>query len=235
MERVALLLGACATLTTLVAWAVTLAPGPTAPPAATPAPPAATPAPRAATPAPPAVTPAPPAGWQVVERHGGRFAVPPVRAGWRVGRPGEELYYADRRGEPAVGVAGPAVLDEGYCVGHGGPSNRAFAGLLPPAPGTAREVVARLTRAWAAAVAAPDAEPAGVRVVGVRLADGSSAVQTHTVVPVAPGPCRPARAGVDLVSTQGASGVVTLVLVRDLGRGSMSQAVARRIVTSLRR
>ncbi|MCD4535697.1 hypothetical protein LRP67_16525 [Nocardioides sp. cx-169] len=214
MERLALLLGACATLTTLVAWAVTLAPGPAAPPAA---------------------TPAPSAGWQVVQRHAGRFTVPPVQAGWRVSGPGEVLYYADRRGEPAVGVAGPAVLDEGYCARHGGPSNRGFAGLLPPMPGTAREVVARLTGAWAAAVAGPDGEPVGVRVVGVRLADGSSAVRTHTVVPVAPGPCRPARAGVDLVSTRGPSGVVTLVLVRDLGRGSMSEAVARRIVRSLRR
>jgi hypothetical protein len=215
VERLALLLGVCATLTTLVAWGTALAPDDR----------------RAATSAGEhAQEPA----WQVVERPGGRFAVPPVGAGWRVSRPREVLYYADQRGTPVAGVAGPAVLDEGYCAAGDGPSNRAFAGLLPPARGTARGVVGRLTREWAAAVAGPGGDPTAVRAERAVLADGSTAVRTHTVVPVAPGSCRPTRVALDLIGTEGGSGVVTLVLVRDVGPDALRDAVAERILYSLR-
>jgi hypothetical protein len=207
VERLALVLGAFATLTTLVGWGVALAPDD-----------------RPRDPA---------AAWQVVERPGGTFAVPPRSSGWGVAAAREVIYYADRQGEALVGVSGPAVLDEGYCDEAADPSNRAFVGLTAPARGRVGSVNARLTRAWGAAVAATGREPTAARPERAVLADGSPAIRRHVVVPVAPGPCRPDRVALDLVSARGEAGVVTLVLVRDLGPGTVADGVARRILLSL--
>jgi hypothetical protein len=209
VERLALALGACATLTTLVGWCVALAP-------------AHPPEPAPGT-----------AAWQVVERPGGSFAVPPAGTGWDVVGEDEVIYYADRRGEPAVLVTGPAVLDEGYCEEVAGPSNRAFAGVTGPVRGGVRGVNGRLARAWARAVAG-GAQRTAVRPERAELADGAPAVRSRLVVRVPPGPCRPARAAIDLVSARGGAGVVTLVLVRDLTPEGLAQADAELIVAALR-
>lgn len=171
--------------------------------------------------------------WQVVTAPGGIFEVPPEADGWTVREPDRVVYYVDEGGEPLVGVAGPAVLDDGYCRESSDPSNRGFAGLTGPHPGAVREVNRREARRWRTAVAGrPTTDGRTVRLL---LADGSVAVRTTALVhPPAPGPCQPERVALDHVSVAGPDGVVTLVVVRDLGSGAVWDAVVERILRSLR-
>jgi hypothetical protein len=58
---------------------------------------------------------------------------------------------------------------------------------------------------------------------------------THAVVrPASSGPCQPDRVAIDLVSVAGPAGVVTLVVVRDLGTSSAPAADVERVLHSLR-
>lgn len=177
--------------------------------------------------------PADPQPWQVVTGAAGSFEVPPETAGWRVRAPDQVVYYADQHGDPMVGVAGPAVLDEGYCAQTAGPSNRGFAGMTGPHLGTLDQVNRREARRWGTAVAGrPTTDGRTTRLV---LADGSRAVHTTSLVrPPAPGPCLPERVALDLVSVAGPAGVVTLVVVRDLGPDAAPAAEVDRLLRSLR-
>ena len=171
--------------------------------------------------------------WQEVAAPAGSFDVPPEPEGWTVREPELVVYYADRYGEPMVGVAGPAVLDDGYCPEGTGASNRGFAGLTGPHPGSPRQVNLREARSWASAVAG--LRPAATRTSHLALDDGSVAVRSHVVVrPARSGPCQPDRVWLDLVSVAGPAGVVTLVVVRDLGPDQVPAAVVDRILRSLR-
>lgn len=212
MHRSATVLGVVATLVTLACGGVVLASGaPSTTPEATQAAPA----------------------WQVVTAPAGSFEVPPGAAGWTVREPEQVVYYADPNGDPLVGVAGPAVLDDGYCERATGASNRGFAGLTGPRRGAVREVSRSEARRWRTAVAGRAAPPGPtMRLV---LTDGSVAVHSHAVVrPASAGPCQPERVALDLVSVAGHAGVVTLVVVRDLGPGAAPAAVVGRMLRSLR-
>ncbi len=179
----------------------------------------------------PEPAPTPPV-WQVVTGPAGRFEVPPEPAGWTVRDPHQVVYYADARGDLLVGVAGPAVLDDGYCGQAIGASNRGFAGLTGPHPGPVAQVNRREARKWRTAVAGRTTPP--VRTTPLTLEDGSVAVRSHAVVRPAPaGPCQPERVALDHVSVAGPAGVVTLVVVRDLGPGAAPGAVVDRILRSL--
>lgn len=215
MHRFATVLGVVATLVTLACGGTVLAAG----------------RPSATSERP--VAPSPPQ-WQVVTSAAGSFEVPPEPAGWTVREPEQVVYYADRRGDPLVGVAGPAVLDDGYCAQAAGASNRGFAGLTGPHPGPVARVNAREARRWRTAVAArPTTDGRTTRLV---LADGSTAVHTTALVhpPRPGGPCQPGRVALDHVSVAGPDGVVTLLVVRDLGQGAAPAAVVDRILRSLR-
>ena len=212
MHRFATVLGVVATLVTLACGGVVLASG----------------APRRAT----EPAPTPPA-WQVVTGPAGTFEVPPEAAGWRVRDPDQVVYYADRHGDPLVGIAGPAVLDDGYCASATGASNRGFAGLTGPRRGTAWQVSRRESRRWRTAVAGR-ATPPG-RTTPLTLEDGSVAVRSHAVVrPLVAGPCQAERVALDHVSVAGSAGVVTLVVVRDLVAGAAPIADIERLLRTLR-
>ena len=169
------------------------------------------------------------APWQVVTGPAGSFEVPPRSSGWTVREPEQVVYYAD----PLVGVTGPAVLDDGYCDQATGASNRGFAGLTGPRRGSVWQVNRREAHRWGTAVAGrPMAAGRTTRLV---LSDGSVAVHSHAVVRLsAAGPCQPERVALDLVSVVGPAGVVTLVVVRDLGPGAAPATVVDRLLRSLR-
>lgn len=209
MHRFATVLGVVATLVTLACGGVVVAAGDTE-----------------------RVLPADPPPWQVVTGPAGSFEVPPESSGWTVREPDQVVYYADRHGDPLVGVAGPAVLDDGYCAQASGASNRGFAGLTGPHPGTLRQVSLREARRWRTAVAGrPTTDGRTTRLV---LSDGSAGLRTSALVRPAPGgPCQPGRVALDLVSVAGPAGVVTLVVVRDLGQSAASQADIGRVLRSL--
>ncbi|MFA6298528.1 MAG: hypothetical protein WC642_05135 [Nocardioides sp.] len=214
MHRFATVLGVVATLVTLACGGVVLASGT-----------------ATTTLEHPAAAPPPP--WQVVTGPAGSFEVPPETAGWTVREPAQVVYYADRHGDPMVGVAGPAVLDDGYCTQATGASNRGFAGLTGPHPGTVRAVNLREARRWATAVAGH--RPTAARTARLALDDGSVAVHSHAVVQPAPaGPCQPQRVALDHVSVAGPAGVVTLVVVRDLGPDPASAGEVDRLLRTLR-
>jgi hypothetical protein len=175
---------------------------------------------------------APATPWQEVRGPAGSFEVPPRPAGWTIRDPGQVVYYADRYGEPVVGVAGPAVLDDGYCARAAGASNRGFAGLTGPHPGAVRQVHLREARRWRSAVAGHESTAGQTGTLTVD--DGSVGTHTHAVVRAASsGPCQPDRVAIDLVSVAGPAGVVTLVVVRDLGSGAAPAAVVDRLLRSL--
>ncbi|MDP2773259.1 MAG: hypothetical protein Q8O61_06845 [Nocardioides sp.] len=211
MRRFATVLGVVATLVTLACGGVVVAAG----------------APEQAPPA----APVPP--WQRVTTAVGSFEVPPGSTGWTVREPDQVVYYADASGDPVVGVAGPAVLDDGYCRQATGASNRGFAGLTGPHPGPLRQVNVREARRWRTAVAGrPTTDGRTTRLV---LADGAAAVHTSALVRPAPaGPCQPERVALDHVSVTGPTGVVTLVVVRDLGPDAASASEVDRLLRSLR-
>lgn len=209
MHRFTTVLGVVATLVTLACGGVVVAAGDTE-----------------------RVLPADPPPWQVVTGPAGSFEVPPESSGWTVREPDQVVYYADRHGDPVVGVAGPAVLDDGYCEQASGASNRGFAGLTGPHPGTLWQVNLREARRWRTAVAGrPTADGRTTRLV---LSDGSAGLRTSALVRPAPGgPCQPERVALDLVSVAGPAGVVTLVVVRDLGPDAAPDPVVDRVLRSL--
>lgn len=172
------------------------------------------------------------APWQVVTGPVGRFEVPPRSSGWTVREPEQVVFYADRHGDPLVGLDGPAVLDDGYCDQATGTSNRGFAGLTGPHLGPVAQVNRREARSWRTAVAGRSAPPG--RTTRLVLSDGSVAVHSHAVVrPAVAGPCQPDRVALDHVSVAGPAGVVTLVVVRDLGQQAAPAATVDRILRSL--
>lgn len=177
----------------------------------------------------------PPEAWQVVATTYAEVRVPPPSQGWSVLDPDGVLFYADRRGEPAVGVRGPAVLDDGYCSASAGagPSHRAFVGLVPPHPAADLRVAAAATSArWVSGIAG---ELRSTRRTTTRLADGAPAVSSRSTIRLHDrDPCTPTRVGLHVVSTRSRAGVVSAVLVRDLGPGAASEATVARILTSLR-
>lgn len=175
--------------------------------------------------------------WQVLRSSYAEVRVPPASQGWSVPDPDGVLFYADRRGEPVVGVRGPAVLDDGYCPsGTAAPSNRAFVGLTRPVPGLgARAVDRRLQAAWTAGIAGTAGEPLATRRTTVRLADGAPAAASRTTIRLHDrDPCTPQRVELHLVSSRARDGVVSAVLVRDLGPRSATEETVRRILRSLR-
>ncbi len=211
MTRFATLLGACATVVVLAVTVAALVHG-------------------VRRPAQPSPDERP---WQVVARPPGRFEVPPAADGWGLWPSSRRLYYADRNGAPLVAVAGPAVLDEGYCTRTTGPSNRAFAGLVGTRRGQAAVVHDRLVRDWVAAIGGrvEVSHREQVRLHGARAAVRSRAVLALTRRT----PCQPRRVELWLVSAPSTAGVTTLVLVRDLGAGTvhLTPRVVDRLLSSL--
>lgn len=214
MARPVTLLGVVATLAVTGSAAVVLAARPTAP-----------------TP----TTADPEDRWQVLASSYGALDVPPTSQGWSVPDPDGVLFYADQRGRRVVGVTGPAVLDDGYCSDGRAdePSNRAFVGILPPLPVADLPAADRRhAAAWASGIGGA---PLPARRTTVRLAAGAPAVVSHTTIRLRDRDrCTPARVGLHLLSTQAPTGVVSAVLVRDLGPGAVPNGVVRRILTSLR-
>ncbi|GEP36600.1 hypothetical protein NPS01_02630 [Nocardioides psychrotolerans] len=179
------------------------------------------------------MTAAPEATWEVLRSSYAEISVPPRSEGWTV--PGGTLFYADGHGRPVVGVTGPAVLDDGYCpgVGSAAPSNRAFVGLTPPLAGTGlRPAHRRLVMRWTAGIAG---DPLRSRRTTTRLADGAPAAVSRTTIRLGDrDPCTPSRVELHVVSTVTRAGVVSAVLVRDLGPRSATDPTVRRILASLR-
>lgn len=173
--------------------------------------------------------------WQVVRTSEGSFRVPPAPTGWTVSDPARVVYYADEQGDPAVSLAGPAVLDEGYCAGAA-PSYRAFVGLASRVLGPARAVSRASTRRWLAGITgATDAAVLATREERWVLADGTPAIGSSVVVALHDtARCTPPRVGLHLVSVPRPAGVSTLVLVRDLGPQGASYDEVRAILSSLR-
>lgn len=176
--------------------------------------------------------------WQVLRSSYAEVRVPPASRGWSVPDPDGVLFYADVAGEPVVGVRGPAVLDDGYCSSGGtdAPSHRAFVGLTRPVPGLdPRATDRRLRAAWTAGIAGTTGEPLATRRTTVRLAGDAPAVISRTTIRLHDrDPCTPSRVDLHVVSTRAGDGVVSAVLVRDLGPRSATDQTVRRILTSLR-
>lgn len=179
-------------------------------------------------------------------RTGASVEVPARRTGWTVESRDTVVYYVDRRGEPAVGVSGAAVLSDGYCRQHPDGSDRGFVGFTRPVPGTdVREAATALARRWVRAVALHEdlrtsSPHTPLRTREVTLADGTPAVRsTARVLPTGHGPCAAPSVVLTLLSfdTGGRGGAVaTLVMVRDAGAaGDLSDAVAERILRTVRR
>ncbi len=161
--------------------------------------------------------------------------------GWTVEDRDTVLYYADRSGHPAVGVAGPAVYRDGYCARERR-SDRGFVGFTRATPGAgARRANVHLMRDWLAAVAldgrrrTPD-QHTPVRTRAVSLADGGAAVRSTSRVTVAhPGPCGSPGVELTLLSFEAGGAVATLVLVRDVGApGTLGDVAADRILATAR-
>lgn len=158
------------------------------------------------------VSPAPQRQW--LRGHGLAVAVPVV--GWRREPQSSAIAYS----EDAL-VRAPAVLDEGFCP-SAPTSSRAFVGLLPPVAGPVEEVALRAAGTWASGIAGS--------AVGVA---GEPASRVDVDVPVSAGPCAPVAAHLTVVSHPTDAGVVTLVLVRDVGEpGDLTRAGAERIIAS---
>ena len=153
---------------------------------------------------------------QWLRAYGVEVAVPVTR--WRLADPSEAIRYGD-----TATVRAPAVLDEGFCPSSHS-SSRAFVGMLPARAGAIADVLSRQLAGWASAIRG-EAVPTPT-VTGTRA---------DLDVPVPPGPCAPTTVHLTLVATPTAQGVVTLVLVRDVGEpGDLSATAADAIVQSLR-
>jgi hypothetical protein len=165
-----------------------------------------------------------------------------VRAtGWSLEPRDAVIYYVGRSGEPAVGVTGPAVYDEGYCARAARGSNRGFVGFTRATTGQgARDVSRDLGRAWLRAVARTGdhrgASPHSRMITRVlRLAEGTAVASTGRIAVADPGPCDAPVVVVTVASLDVGSSVASLVLVRDAGRrGTLTDAQAGRILGSLR-
>jgi len=162
-----------------------------------------------------------PASQQWLRAHGVEVALPARR--WRVEPSTSAVQYADAEGAVRAQVTGPAVLDAGFCPSSRS-SSRAFVGLLPPRHGKVPGVVANQLATWADAI--------GGAATPLPAVTGSRA---DLDVPVPAGPCAPTIAHLTLVGRTTPTGVVVLVLVRDVGEpDDLSAAAAARIVASLR-
>lgn len=161
------------------------------------------------------------AAQQWVRGRGLEVAVPGRR--WRLEPSTSAVQYADARGAVRAQVRAPAVLDAGFCPSSRS-SSRAFVGFLPPRPGKFASVLSEQLGTWAAAIGGPATPTPAVK--------GSRA---DLDVSVPAGPCAPTTAHLTLVARATPSGVVVLVLVRDVGEpGDLGAAAADRIVASLR-
>ena len=156
------------------------------------------------------------AGSQWLRAYGLEVAVPVAR--WRLTQESEAIRYGD-----TATVRAPAVLDEGFCPSSRS-SSRAFVGLLPPQPGRLDAVLTNQLAGWVFAI--------GGKAIPIPAVKGPRA---DFEVPVPAGPCAPTTAHLTLVATTTAQGVVTLVLVRDVGEpGDLSPKEADAIAQSLR-
>lgn len=152
---------------------------------------------------------------QWLRAHGVRVALP--RAHWTL----QPATRAIRYDEHAL-VAAPAVYDAGSCP-SATTSSRAFVGLLPPVAGPVPSAVAAAASIWARAV--QGVPGTAVRPHGPRV---------DLDVPVPPGPCSPTTAHLTVAGRETSSGVVVLVLVRDVGEpGDLAPEEADHIVGSL--
>lgn len=179
-----------------------------------------------------------PAGHWLEGEGGVRVRVP---TGWELTGPSTAVHYLDGSGRVTARVAGPALLPAATCTDGAGTAGatRALVGWLAPSPttGTAPEAESlRLAEEWAAAVAL---DPASGRVLPVGAPEARQVRgghRTDVVVDVPPGPCHAPRARVSVVSTTVPGGVVSLVLVRDLGvDDALRDAVAEEILASVER
>lgn len=184
------------------------------------------------------------AAGQVVtgEEQDATFTVPSADQGWTVRPSAAVVYYVDETGQPLIGVAGPAVYDAGYCPEAEGASNRAFVGFTRSLRGV--DVAAaneQLTAEFVAGISLSQDgtgrhEAGPVTTEPTSLADGAAAVRSTTEVRLTQrGPCEPARVRLDLVTFESGDRVVTLALVRDVGRGSVPDSIAESILQSLRK
>lgn len=154
---------------------------------------------------------------QWLRAHGLEVAVPAAR--WRLEPASEAIRY-----DADAVVRAPAVLDVGFCPSQRS-SSRAFVGLLPPVANTLQTVVARTAATWAS----------GISGKAIGVAGSPRGARVDLDVPVPPGPCAPTTAHLTVVGRSTPAGVVTLVLVRDVGEpGDLSAAAADAIVRSLR-
>ena len=183
------------------------------------------------------------AGGRFLRGGGARVEVPARAAGWT--RQGRDVvvYYVDRRGDPAVGVRGPAVFRDGYCARRPGGSNRGFVGFARPATGVSvRAANTALGRRWVRAVALDgdlrtSSPHTPLRTRPLTLADGTTAVRSTSRIRVADrGPCGAPVVVVTLVSVGTGGRVATLVMVRDAGvPGALADGRADRILGTLTR
>ena len=198
---------------------------------------------------PVAGAPAPPrpghafTGGRFLRGGGARVEVPPPADGWTRTRGDVVVYYVDRRGDPAVGVRGPAVFRDGYCARRPGGSNRGFVGFARPATGVSVATAnTALGRRWVRAVALDGdlrtSRPhTPLRTDRLTLADGTTAVRSVSRIRVADhGPCGAPEVVVTLVSLDAGGRVATLVMVRDAEvRGALADGLADRILGTLTR
>ena len=193
-----------------------------------------------AAPAPPRPGPAF-AGGRFLRGGGARVEVPAPADGWTRMGGDVVVYYVDRRGDPAVGVRGPAVFRDGYCARRPGGSNRGFVGFARATSGVSvRAANTALGRRWVRAVALDgdlrtSSPHTPLRTRPLTLADGTTAVRSTSWIRVADrGPCGAPEVVVTLVSVGTGRRVATLVMVRDAGvRGALPAGLADRILGTL--
>lgn len=183
------------------------------------------------------------AGGRFLRGGGARVEVPAPADGWTRKGGDVVVYYVDRRGDPAVGVRGPAVFRDGYCARRPGGSNRGFVGFARPATGVSvRAANTALGRRWVRAVALDgdlrtSSPHTPLRTRPLTLADGTPAVRSTSRIRVADRrPCGAPEVVVTLVSVETGGRVATVVMVRDAGvHGALSNGLADRILGTLTR
>jgi hypothetical protein len=171
------------------------------------------------------------------------FEVPARGEGWTTESSDTVVYYVDRKGDPAVGVNGPAVFRNGYCTTSSDASNRGFVGFTRTATGmSAREANADLSREWVAAVSLNDdlrtsSPHTPLRTTEVTLDDGSPAVRSSSRITLdSDDACDPPAVEFTMVSLDTGDAVANLVLVRDVGvRGALTDELVDQVIGTLHR
>ena len=143
---------------------------------------------------------------------GARFEVPAER--WRVHDPDERISYGD------VSVAGPAVLDEGYCRNEPEGSFRAVAGFTDASFG-----------AWVRGVTGGSSISTGTSREQVALDDGTAATYLWTGLMAPAGTSCPAS-GIEVAMVR-AGGVRALIVADSLDEETLTHDDVRRILLSL--